>query len=53
MGQSLSKIYVHLVFSTKQREPLLLRPLQSPLHAYLAIVLKNQVNAPPVAGVII
>jgi len=42
MSQSLSKLYVHLVFSTKQREPLLLSPLREKMHAYLATVLKNQ-----------
>jgi hypothetical protein len=41
MPQSLSKLYVHLVFSTKGREPLLLRPLRERVHAYLATVLKN------------
>jgi len=41
MPQSLSKLYVHLVFSTKDREPLLLRPLRERVHAYLATVLKN------------
>lgn len=42
MSQSLSKLYVHLVFSTKHREPLLLSPLRGPMHAYLATVLENQ-----------
>jgi len=42
MSQSLSKLYVHLVFSTKQREPLLLSPLREKVHAYLATVLNNQ-----------
>jgi len=42
MSQSLSKLYVHLVFSTRHREPLLLSPLRGPMHAYLATVLKNQ-----------
>ncbi len=42
MGQSLSKLFVHLVFSTKHREPLLLQPLRDQMHAYLAAVLKNQ-----------
>jgi REP element-mobilizing transposase RayT len=41
MPQSLSKLYIHLVFSTKQRHPLLLRPLRGRVHAYLATVLKN------------
>ena len=42
MSQSLSQLYVHLVFSTKHREPLLLSPLRGQMHAYLATVLKNQ-----------
>ena len=42
MPQSLSKLYVHLAFSTKHREPLLQVPLRAPMHAYLGTVLKNQ-----------
>jgi len=42
MSQSLSKLYVHLVFSTKLREPLLLSGLRGKMHAYLATVLKNE-----------
>jgi len=42
MPQSLSQLYVHLVFSTKHREPLLLSPVREQMHAYLATVLKNQ-----------
>ena len=42
MPQSLSQLYVHLVFSTKHREPMLLSPVREPLHAYLATVLNNQ-----------
>jgi REP-associated tyrosine transposase len=34
-------LYVHLVFSTKHREPLLLAPLRGQMHAYLATVLTN------------
>ena len=41
MPQSPSKLYVHLVFSTKHREPLLPAPLQAEMHAYLATVLTN------------
>jgi REP element-mobilizing transposase RayT len=41
MPQSLSQLYVHLVFSTKHREPLLLPPARERMHAYLATVLKN------------
>jgi REP element-mobilizing transposase RayT len=42
MPQSLSKVYVHLIFSTKHREPLLLSSVRGSLYAYLATVLKNQ-----------
>ena len=42
MGQSLSKLYVHLIFSTKDREPLLLGALRRQTHAYLATLLNNQ-----------
>jgi REP element-mobilizing transposase RayT len=41
MPQSLTKLHIHLVFSTKQREPLLLRPFRERVHAYLASVLNN------------
>jgi len=41
MPQSLTKLHVHLIFSTKQREPLLLQPLRERVHAYLATVLNN------------
>jgi REP element-mobilizing transposase RayT len=36
MPQSLSKLYVHLVFSTKNREPLILPSVRAQMHAYLA-----------------
>jgi len=35
MGQSLVKNYLHIIFSTKHREPLLFPPIESELHAYL------------------
>jgi REP element-mobilizing transposase RayT len=41
MPQSLSQLYVHLAFSTKHREPLLLAPLRAQMRAYLATVLTN------------
>ena len=41
MPQSLSQLYVHLAFSTKNREPLLLAPLRAQMHPYLATVLTN------------
>jgi REP element-mobilizing transposase RayT len=35
MGQSLAKNYLHIVFSTKHRQPLIHEPVESELHAYL------------------
>jgi REP element-mobilizing transposase RayT len=35
MGQSLVKNYIHIVFSTKHREPLIYAPVEEELHAYL------------------
>ena len=45
MPQSLSQLYVHLIFSTKHREPMLLSPMREDLHAYLEAVLNNQDSA--------
>ena len=41
MPQSFSSILVHLVFSTKNREPWIRAPIESQLHAYGTTVLKN------------
>jgi len=41
MPQSLSQLYVHLAFSTKHREPILLAPLRAQMHPYLATALTN------------
>jgi putative transposase len=41
MPQSLSRILVHLVFSTKNREPILTPSIQNELHPYLAGTLDN------------
>jgi hypothetical protein len=41
MPQSLSRILVHLVFSTKNREPFLSAELQADLHPYLAVTLDH------------
>ena len=35
MAQSLSKIYVHITFSTKSREPLIKKEIQPELYAYI------------------
>jgi REP element-mobilizing transposase RayT len=41
MAQSLAKLHLHLVFSTKHREPLLTDPVRAPLHRYLAGVFER------------
>ncbi|HZV33671.1 MAG TPA: IS200/IS605 family transposase [Verrucomicrobiae bacterium] len=41
MSQSLANIVVHLVFSTKDRRPLLREEDRNELHAYIAGILKN------------
>jgi putative transposase len=47
MPQSLANIYVHLIFSTKDRAPFLFKEVQPDLHAYMATVLAN-LNSPAV-----
>jgi len=47
MPQSLGKIAVHMVFSTKDRIPCLHDPqLRKELHAYMATVLRDKVDSP-------
>ena len=41
MPQSLSSILVHLVFSTKNREPYISAEIESEMHAYLAAVFRE------------
>jgi len=41
MGQSLVQNYIHIVFSTKHREPLIFPQYESELHSYLAGACKN------------
>jgi len=41
MSQSLAKLYTHLVFSTKNREPSLLDELRADLHAYVGGTLQG------------
>ena len=47
MGQSLVKNYIHLVFSTKYREPLIDEAIESELYAYLGGIC-NQLECQPV-----
>ena len=41
MPQSLARLHVHLVFSTKNREPFITDAVRASLHAYMATVLRN------------
>ena len=41
MPQSLARLHVHLVFSTKNRENLITDAVRASLHAYMATVLQN------------
>ena len=41
MGQSLVKNYIHLVFSTKYRQPLIHPPYEKELYSYLGGVCRN------------
>ena len=41
MPQSLAKIYIHLIFSTKNREPMVPRHLHPDLHAYMGGILRD------------
>jgi putative transposase len=45
MPQSLSRILIHLVFSTKNRERILTQAIQRELHPYLAVTL-DQIDCP-------
>lgn len=42
MPQSLSSILIHLVFSTKRREPLIVPEIESELYAYLIGIFRNR-----------
>ncbi len=41
MSQSLVKNYIHIVFSTKYRQPLIRAPYEEELHAYLGGICNN------------
>lgn len=42
MPQSLSFLLVHIIFSTKDRRPLLVDEIRSGLHAYLATIVRDR-----------
>ncbi|MFN8627443.1 MAG: IS200/IS605 family transposase [Candidatus Binatia bacterium] len=41
MPQSLAKILVHVIFSTKNREPMIAADIRTSLHAYITGILQN------------
>ena len=41
MPQSLTKMYAHLIFSTRNRKPLLDDAIRPRVHAYLATIIRN------------
>ena len=41
MAQSLARLHIHLIFSTKRRAPIIGDPIREDLHAYAAVILKN------------
>ena len=41
MPQSLSRVLVHLIFSTKNRVPVLTKAIRDELHPYMAVTLTN------------
>ena len=41
MAQSLSRVIIHVVFSTKNRKPLLNNEIRSRVHAYLATLIRD------------
>jgi putative transposase len=50
MGQSLVKNYLHIVFSTKYRQPLITPSVESELHSYLGGICKNLECYPVIVG---
>ncbi len=47
MGQSLVKNYVHLVFSTKHRQPFIVPAIEDELHAYMGGICRDM-ECPPI-----
>jgi putative transposase len=50
MGQSLVKNYLHIVFSTKHRQPLIHPPIEAELHKYLGGICSNLECHPVMIG---
>jgi len=50
MGQSLVKNYIHIVFSTKHRKPMITDAIENELHAYLGGICKKLECQPIIVG---
>ena len=46
MPQSLSKIILHIIFSTQNRQPLIFKELQNEMHSYIATICKTNKSHP-------
>lgn len=46
IGQSLSQNYIHIIFSTKKRKPLILPEVENELHAYIGGICKRMDSTP-------
>jgi REP element-mobilizing transposase RayT len=46
MGQSLSQVYLHLIFSTKNRYPFILEEIENELFAYIGGIIRNLKGIP-------
>ena len=44
MAQSLSSILIHLVFSTKNREPFITTAIETELHPYMATIFRDRIR---------
>ena len=50
MSQSLTKVYTHLVFSTKYRKPVLCKTIQPELYSYIGGICNNLESYPVKIG---
>lgn len=50
MGQSLTRVYLHIVFGTKHRKPFLRKPFDVPMFKYLTAVSKDLGYPPLIVG---
>ena len=42
MSQSISRVLLHIIFSTKDRLPIIPSDLEKTLHAYIAGIIRNE-----------